>query len=98
MRGSKFRMLDRRDEGPISIGANGKFGAIGGVVGVGWAEQRVDSTGAGALGGARGAHVAPGARVLFGVFVLRRRARNERRRGWAPSCGGARVSAIFGHV
>src|SRR6187549_2248249 len=91
-------MVDRSHGEPLSIGGIGEFGALGGIVGAGSAEQRVDCTSAGALGGARGTHVASGAGFFFAICVLRGSFGYERGHSWTTSSGGAGVSAIPGGV
>ena len=52
------------------------------------AEQRAERRGARALGGARAAYAAFGARLFVVVCILRRCARDERRQRWSASRGG----------
>src|SRR6187431_2318852 len=87
-------MVDKRHGEPLSIGGCREFTALGGIVGAGSAEQRADGASAGALGGARAAHVASGAGFFFAVCLLRGSLGYERGHGWAASDGSASVSTI----
>src|SRR6188768_1102260 len=87
-------MVDKKYGEPLSIGRIGEFGALGGIVGAGSAEQRADCSSACALGGARGAHVAFGVGIFVAVRILRGSVGYERGHGWTESDGGAGESAI----
>src|SRR6185369_3274424 len=94
MRGPELRVIERRDERPVSVGGSRERRARGGVVEARAAEQRADGSGARALGTGRSSAVAFGTRIFVIVCVLRRRIEDERGHGWTARDGRTGVSTV----